>query len=176
MPSSALPEHLNDPEEIENSFPDDSQFGNTTWYGRLYRWYNKETKTWFAFSYRCTEWWAKWRMTPKVLFAVKGTGPWRLEFADKGENEITTETVIVNSAFAYGAYLSRIQYYTRWHFALQWPLMVSWHFYPRAADVPTWMARRPELDGKLWFFYWNHFDADLVYWMITSLFIGRNWK
>lgn len=168
MPKSALPEHLQD---IENNFPDDEQFGTNTWYGRLYCWYQKTTKTWFAFSYRCTEWWAKWRKYPKVLFAIGDNYPWRME----GINE----TVRLNPKSAnieQGMYLSRVQYYKRWHIAVQWPLMVSFHFYPNASDVPHLGEPRHDLDGKLWFGYWNHYDADNVYWMFTSIYLGKNWK
>lgn len=172
MPKSALPEHLNDPEEIENAFPDDSQYSAYGFVGRLYRWYNKKTKTWFAFSYRCTEWWAKWRTTPKILFSVGGNGPWRYE---TGAGEYLLDALQTGS-FAESAYLSRCQYYKRWHIAIQWPLMISAHFYPKEADVPQSYKERESVDGKLWFFYWNHFDADLVYWMVTSLYLGRNWK
>jgi len=176
MPRSALPPHLNDPEEIENAFPDDSQFGTDAWYGRLYCWYNKKTKTWFAFSYRCTESWARWRKYPVILFALKGKGPWRVE----GENGDRPVAIKVNQPWYRFSlkeeYLSRIQYWTRWHVAIQWPLMISFHFYVKASDVPVYGEPRPELDGKLWFAYWNHFDADLVYWMITSAYLGRNWK
>lgn len=180
MPISAMPEHLNSEEEIDGAFPDDEQFGTTTWYGRLYRWYNKSTKTLFAFSYRCHEWWAKTHLYPKVLFAVKGKGPFRFEneMGDYVGEHPRSNTVA-------GGYLSRIQYYTRWHFAIQltvWskiPLivpMISFHWYPKAADVPVVDQPRPELDGKLWFGYWGHFDADLVHWLITSGYLGRNWK
>ena len=186
MPRSAMPEHLNDPEEIENAFPDDSQFGTTSWWGRLYRWYNKETKTWFAFSYRCTEWWARWRKYPKVLLALKGDGPFRIE-TDGWDSVYDADYLLNEEMWAYRdlndmigeysqGYLSRIQYWCRWHFAIQWPLMVSFHFYPKSADVPKYGEIRPDLDGKVVFGYWNHFDADLVYWMITSGYIGRNWK
>lgn len=191
MPRSAMPEHLNSREEIENAFPDDSQFGTTSWWGRLYRWYNKETKTLFAFSYRCIEWWARWRRYPKVLFAIKSKdGYFRIETDIRGGSAdcaydaryLFNESVfhVDNSdphcdVFSEG-YLSRIQYWCRWHFAIQWPLMVSFHFYPKAADVPKYGEPRPELDGKLWFAYWGHFDADLVYWMFTSAYLGRNWK
>lgn len=186
MPLSAMPEHLNSKEEIDAAFPDDSQYG-TNWFGRLYRWYNKSTKTWFAFSYRCTEWWARWRKYPRVLFAVRSKqGVFRAEsLKGDGQNvaRVLWNTDIWLSSphdefvevFDEG-YLSRIQYWCRWHFAIQWPLMISFHFYPKAADVPKFGEPRPELDGKLWFAYWNHFDADLVYWMITSGYIGRNWK
>lgn len=166
MPRCALPEHLNDPNEIENAFPDDSQYKG--FFGRIYRWYNKKTKTWFAFSHRC-EGWLKWRKYPIVLVAIGGKGLWRYE----GE---AGELCWASASAPPGRYLSRIQYYKRWHFSIQWPLIVTFHFYPKAADVPVYGQPRPDSDGKLWFAYWNHFDADLVYWMITSGYVGRNWK
>lgn len=191
MPISAMPEHLNTPEKIDAAFPDDEQFGTKTWYGRLYRWYNKTTKTWFAFSYRCTEWWARWRKYPKVLFAIKSKdGYWRVETSIKnGSVDSRYGGRLLLNQYMYHideynddgyvlteGYLSRIQYWCRWHFAIQWPFMISFHFYPKAQDVPKYGEPRPDLDGKLWFGYWNHFDADLIYWMITSGFLGRNWK
>lgn len=166
MPLSALPEHLQD---VENHFPDDDQYG-TNWFGRLYRWYQKTTKTWFCFSYRCTEWWARWRKYPKVIFAIGGDGLWRYE---SEEMDMTSYNQLKTGN---GWYLSRVQYYKQWHFAVQWPLMVSFHRYDHADDVPIPGFPRPDSDGKLWFFYWNHFDGDLVYWMLTSIFLGRNWK
>lgn len=179
MPLSALPEHLNTKEEIDAAFPDDSQYG-TNWFGRLYQRYNKITKTWFAFSYRCTERWAKWRLYPKVLFAVGGGGPWRWECVHRAQPDIhdynTNPKTGGQPAFYY---LSRIQYYKRWHFAIQWPLIFTFHFYPKAKDVPLPSYRNRDhsnLDGKLWFGYWNHFDADLIYWMVTSVYLGRNFK
>lgn len=171
-----MPPHLDEKEEIENAFPDDSQYGNS-WFGRAYRWYQKKTKTWFAFSYRCTEWWARWRKMPIILIALRGSGLWRWE----GEN---SDGVFEAKKFLFGSlksggvpfYLSRVQYYARWHFSIQWPLMITFHFYPKAKDVPKPNEPRPELDGKLWFAYWNHFDADFVYWMFTSFFVGRTFK
>lgn len=182
MPKSALPEHLQD---VENNFPDDEQFGTKTLFGKLYRWYQKATKTTFAFSYRCTEWWAKWRKIPKVLIAVKGKGQWRFEQHNSpddvgGENWTFFGSYLPVFREFYGGdtewYLSRIQYYTRWHFAIQWPLMISFHFYFKASDVPVPGQTRPDSDGKLFYFYWNHYDADMIYWMITSIFIGFVWK
>lgn len=167
MPLDALPEHLQD---IEKNFPDDEQFGTTSFFGRLYRWYQKKTKTWFAFSYRCRAKWARWRRIPKVLLAVGGTGLWRYENED---STIVSETGLDTGEYRY---LSRIQYYKRWHFAIQWPLMISCHRYDRAEAVPKFGEPLPDLDDKLWFFYWNHFDADFIYWMVTSIFLGRSWK
>lgn len=176
MPLSAMPEHLNSQEEIDAAFPDDSQYGTDTWSGRVYKWYNKKTKTWFAFSYRCTEWWARWRKYPKVLFAIAGDGFWRFE-SENGDSTISTDGkwYILNEDFG-SDYLTRIQYYTRWHFSIQWPLMVTFHVYFKKKDVPVPGEPRQDLDDKLLFFYWNHFDADLVYWMVTSGYLGRNWK
>lgn len=188
MPISAMPGHLDSNEEIDGAFPDDEQFGTTTWYGRLYRWYNKTTKTLFAFSYRCTEWWAKTRKYPVVLFAIKGGGLFRFE-SERGEfpfaHSFNYFSIFDKKLAREDHYLSRIQYWTRWHFAIQltvWdkiPLifpMVSFHWYPKAADVPPYGQPRPELDGKLWFVYWGHFDADLIHWLLTSGYLGRNWK
>lgn len=190
MPKSALPEHINDPEEIEAAFPDDSQYGDG-WFGRFYKWTHKVSKTWFCFSYRCTEPWAKWRKYPKVLFAVKGNGPWRVE-SDIEDSLKYKQTFLINkqmyafkhlgyiddilSLESHWGYLSRIQYYTRWHFAIQWPLMFSFHVYFKAKDVPIPGELRKDTDGKLFYFYWNHFDSDLVYWMFVSLFAGLTWK
>jgi hypothetical protein len=177
MPKSALPEHLNDPDEIEAAFPDDKQYG-TGLFGRFYTWIHKVSKTWFCFSYRCTEWWAKWRKIPLVLFAARGKGVWRWESANGSGLELHDygRFIINESLTVSGFYLSRIQYYCRWHFAIQWPLMISFHFYPKASDVPVPGEPRQDLDGKLWYAYWNHFDADLVYWMFVSAFVGRTWK
>lgn len=186
MPISAMPEHLNTPEKIDKAFPDDDQYG-TNWFGRLYRWYQKGTKTWFVFSYRCTEWWAQWRKYPRVLFAARSKqGVFRAESVNgEGQNAATvlwnTDIWLSNPHDKYvevfeEGYLSRIQYWCRWHVAIQWPLMVSFHFYPKSSDVPKYGEPRPDLDGKVWFFYWNHFDADLLYWMVTSGYLGRNWK
>jgi len=173
MPKSALPEHINDPHEIEAAFPDDSQYGDS-WFGRFYKWIHKKTKTWFAFSYRCTEWWAKWRKYPKILMAIGGKGVWRVECSvgdlimDKGN--------LWNWQIGDDFYLSRIQYWKRWHLAIQWPLMLSFHVYFKAEDVLIPGELKKDTDGKLFYFYWNHFDADLVYWMFISLFIGLTWK
>jgi hypothetical protein len=171
-PRCALPEHINDPDEIDNAFPDDSQFSG--WFGRIYCWVNKKTKTWFAFSYRC-EGWLKWRKSPITLLALGGDGSWRYESYEKSEivTEMDPDDFLPRAPTFY---LSRIQYYKRWHFSIQWPLMITFHFYPKAKDVPVYGEPRPDLDGKLWFAYWGHFDADLVFWLFASAYVGRNWK
>lgn len=173
MPISAMPEHLNTREKIEAAFPDDSDFGDSL-FGRLYKRYQKFTKTWFAFSYRCTEWWAKWRPYPILLFAIGGGGAWRWEPIQPGKYDVYDFDRHADQPAFY--YLSRIQYYKRWHLAIQWPLILSLHVYFKATDVPVLGKPVPETDDKLFFFYWNHFDADMIYWMLTSVFIGLCWK
>lgn len=169
MPLSALPLHLQD---IENNFEDDDQYMNIPVFGKLYRWYQKKSKTQLCFSYRCTEWWAKWRKYPKVIFAIGDDSAWRVE----GETNIALRYNPKNVNSESILYLSRIQYYKRWHIALQWPLMLSAHCYFKAKDVPKYGEEVPDTDGKLIFLYWGHFDNDLVYWMFTSVFVGLGWK
>lgn len=49
--ASAMPDHLDEKGEIENAFPDDSQYGNS-WFGKAWRWFKKTTKVWAAFGPR----------------------------------------------------------------------------------------------------------------------------
>lgn len=175
MPKSALPPHLQD---VEASFPDDSQFGTKTLFGRAYYWFKKKTKTWHAFGPRATEWWARWREFPKTLFAVIGPGFVRFE-TETWERGIVVETfipvkdirVIRNANFG-NYYLSAIQYYLKWHIAVQWPLHIQAHVYidkiPKTREETS--ARR-----VLFFRMGARRDADKVYWC-PSLFIGLNWN
>jgi hypothetical protein len=168
LPLSAMPIHLNDPDEIENNFPDDSQYSG--WFGKIYRWYNKKTKTIFAFSYRCTEWYAKWRKYPKVLFAVRGKGKWRYE-SEIGDILMDEIRTVFNDGHT--PYLSRIQPCSKWRFAILWPLIINAHYLK--GEVPEGQPY-PDLDGRYWNFYINHFDNDLIFWMVTSVYIGANPK
>lgn len=182
MPKSALSPRLLDADNWKGTDDD-------VWY---LRWRIK-LKYLFAYGPRATEWWAKWREYPKTLFAIRSKqGVFRVE-AETWERDSAWEgqfvdTKIVNQdmwlsrphdqfveTFEQG-YLSRVQYYTRWSFQVQWPFMVAAHFYMRAADVPEYGKPRPDTDGKLWFFYiGTHRDADKVYWF-PSAYIGSNWK
>lgn len=156
MPRSALPKKLQD---VENNFPDDDQFMHIPIIGPVYRWVNKVTKTWFAFSNRCPEKWAKWRRFPKTLVAIGDRdGVWRYE----GKEVYLSRSPKFNTHNR-NIYHSRIQYFMNWHIIIQWPFMISISYTPKDKKDP-------------WYFYWNHFDADEVYWMVTSMFIGRGWK
>lgn len=123
----------------------------------------------FAFGPRSSHWLCKWRRFPKILFKMKGTGVWRYE-ADE-----TAEEIQLNRT----PYLSRIQYYCRWHIQITWPLMVAFHFYFKPSSVlqpgqPNW--GETNTDGKLFYFYiGTHRDSDVVYWF-PSAFLGFVWK
>lgn len=169
MPISAMPEWIKDQAEGTN----------TDWNNPIQKYWHK---SWFAYGPRATEWWAKWREVPKTLFAVFGEGFTRFETEtwdrDSGDDmTISTDRrwYILDGDFG-NYYLSRIQYYLRWHVQFQWPLMVAFHVYPKAEDVPVPGQPRPNTDGKLWFFYFGaHRDPDKVYWF-PSAYLGRNWK
>jgi hypothetical protein len=168
MPRCAMPEHLNDKEEIENAFPDDSQYKG--WFGRLYTRFQKSTKTWFAFSFRCKFWPKGWKY-PKTLFAIGDKSSWRYE--QDGMDDIYSFNPYDRTE---GRYISRIQYFKRWSLVIQRPGIITFHWYPKAGDVPEPGKPLPETDGKVWFGYWGHFDGDLVYWLIKSLFLGKAFK
>ncbi len=153
MPKSALPPHLWD---VENNFPDDSQFGDT-WYGRIYRWFKKTTKTWFVFGPRATEWWARWREWPITLIAFFGEGQTRWE------NDIIVIKSTNAPIFLYNSvynkfYLSRLQSWVKWHFQVQWPLFLTGHVY---------------IKDKMWFAYVGFKrDADKIYWLSLTVGVG----
>lgn len=183
-PRCALPEHINDPDEIENAFPDDSQYSG--WFGRLWKRYNKWAKPIEAWGPRCprgiafTFWppWVmfrKWREIPKTLWAEKDSGFWRCE-AD-GKPDIWTSDddprnfLKENS----GYYLSRNQYWTRSHRQIQWPLFYCQHRYYEAGDVLP-VGHRADRDGTLTMFYIGaKRDADKVFWWIAAC-LTRNFK
>lgn len=137
MPRSALPEHLNDPSEIEAAFPDDSKSG------ALWRKFKKATKHWFVFGPFATEWWACWRELPITLFKI-GHGVWRYE-----------DDVTAFCSKPTWGYLSRVQYWMTWHIQIQWPLFLQiqlWgmQFYigfKRDQDKVYWLSL---FIGRIW--------------------------
>lgn len=170
----ALPDKLNEESEIENAFPDDSQYKG--FFGNLYRKFHKITKPWGAFGPRSKFAWARWRTTPVTILAMGGKGPWR------GEND-KEERAGNEIPFWFGWYdtspwyVSRVQYWKRWHFMVQWPLSVTFHVYWRAEDVPVYPNRPKDTTIKDMVFLYGpiHRDADVVYWLL-SFFPGGAWK
>lgn len=200
---SALPDHLDDQEEIDNAFPDDDENGP------IIRWLKKQTKHWFAFGPRSPNgvagmiapiaflvwtvghfafgwhwtWWAlwpiypvlrKWRKKPFVIFAVCGKGSWRLEKLSGGQASAPGQ-VFLWTDLEGEYYFSRVQPWTRWHFAVLWPLAIQWRIFFRAKDViPT--GQNGDTDKKSWFTYLiTHFDGDWVFWC-PSAYTGGNSK
>jgi hypothetical protein len=150
----------------------------------------------FAYGPRATEWWAKWREYPKTLIAFFGKGQarfesetwkrdssfdsaWPTSYLFNKEVQIFSQSQIVDNTLTwvvYSGYLSAIQYYTRWHFAIQWPFHIQFHFYFKASDVPVYGVPRPKLDGKLFYFRFGaRRDGDKIFWF-PSFFAGLTWN
>lgn len=107
----------------------------------------------------------KWRSIPIVLFGVKSDeGSWRFEknkAEDKWDNRTTPREFLKENP---GYYLSRIQPWTRAHFALHWPLMISWNVYWRESDVQK-PGEKKDVDGKVFSGYKGfHYDRDGIFW------------
>jgi hypothetical protein len=162
MPWSALPPHIDNP----------SEWGGTDWDTRYQRWMLK-FKGIFAFGPRATEWWAKWRELPIVLFCFKVGGAWRWEASD-GSFELQSNGEQPSTS----TYLSTIQYWSRAHIAVQWPLHLTFHVYWNEKDVPK-PFERPRKDCSIrhmiFFRFGARRDADRVYWF-PAIFFGGNWN
>lgn len=171
MPKSALSPRLLDASNWVGTDDD-------VWYMR----WRIKLKYMFAYGPRATEFWAKWREYPKTLFACFGKGSVRFE-TETWERDSASElvivddtvTTIINKDFG-NYYLSLIQYYCRWNFAVQWPFHIQFHFYFKQKDVPRPGESRGNLDNKLFFFRAGaRRDGDKVYWF-PSVFIGLTWN
>jgi len=205
---SGLPPHLNDQEEIDKAFPDDSQFGG--WFGRLYKWWSKTTKSWEAFSWRSPKgiafayilfpgfyllpflvwftgwsWWylfpigvipvaRQWRKVPKILFAIKGDGVWRFEADGKPDlwSHLDDPKEYLKEHPDY--YLSRMQLWSDWHIAIQWPIFFSYHIYdiPDTAIKP---GKKENRDGEITTAYAGAKRDTDCFWFV-SFFAGENFK
>lgn len=165
---TALPDHLNSKEKIAKAFPDDSQYNGM--FGNLWRIFKKKIKPHIAFGPRDVHWYHRWREFPLTLFAVFGNGLSRWE-SSTGILTIKSPAAMVLLYQPWTLYLSRCQYWCKWHFQLQWPLFVAFHYY--FDDVPNIPH---EADGRMVYFYFGaKRDADKVYWF-PAMFFGFGWK
>ncbi len=167
MPWSAVPPHLNphiNPDAWKGTDQD-------VWWKR----WLIPFKGWMAFGPRATEKWAKFREYPWLLFAAKGKGYFRWENTDGSWETIDTPQKIGQQTFDWtgaAVYLSRSQYWTKWHIQLQWPLFIAFHIYWRLRDVPSFPDRpREDLSILHMFQFQIGFkrDADRVYWLTAGL-------
>jgi hypothetical protein len=121
----------------------------------------------------------QWRQYPMTLFAAGGGGQFRME-NDDGSKERTTPIQIIFFKDFSPDYLSRVQYWCRWHVQLCWPFAVRFHFYFRRSNVPIAPSRTTlsgeSTDNKLMFMYrgWDR-DGDSVFWG-DGAFLGQVWK
>lgn len=174
MPWSALPEHLNSPEKWKGTDHDQ-------WWGSRWLLY---IKGWFAFGPRAKESWARWREWPTTLFACFGEGPTRFETETWERGSERQMVQYTGNLFAYKPpkilrtpwYLSRLQLYTRWHFQIQWPFLIAFHWYFNKNDVLKYTGEKQSVKGKWIYGYFGaHRDTD-KYYMVCSAYLGTNSK
>lgn len=144
-------------------------------------------KGWYAFGPLARQRWviggmpplpllAKWREYPIVLFGIFGPGKMRFEDSLTTRDRVEPVRTLVwyNPEKKDKMFLTRVQYYCRWHFFLQWPLYLNFHWYRKKEYVPT-HPNHENLDGKLIRFYMGaKRDGTPVYWF-TALHLGLNW-
>jgi hypothetical protein len=163
----SLPYHLRSVEAWKGTDHD-------TWW---MRWFIPVKLRYLCFGPRDSHYWHRWREWPICVLLKCGKGPIR------HENDIIDYAVPRSHLLwykSYGDYVSRIQYWTRWHIQLQWPFFVAFHVYFRGKDVPEYPSHvTPEgknTDNRLFYFYFGaHRDSDKIYW-IPSVFLGLTWK
>lgn len=150
MTKSALPERLQQ----------DSNWVGTDWDTKWQRWMIP-FKAVFAYGPRAKEWWARWKTPPKILLRIGDKNGWRWEM----------------DPLSMCTYVSRVQYFKRWHFAIHWPLLVTFHCYFKKKGVPmAGDVLGDRLSNTLFYCYFGaHYDQDGVYWM-PSVYVGLTWK
>lgn len=155
-PWEDLPDHIDSPEEWAGK--DDDQHWYTAW--------RKKLKGWFF--YRPGRFFRKWPITVLAFF---GKGSVRFEndwFAVRGP----AESIGWHDSASNEFYLSRVQYFCRWHFQLQWPLFIAAHFYWNAEDVASYPIKS-KLKG--WMLYAGVKRDTDGYWF-PAIYIGTSFK
>lgn len=178
---SGLPDKLKDPKAWEGK--DDDQHFYTRW--------RKHVKGWFAFSWRSpagialtvmtliAPFWAvpvqrQWDGVPKVIWAEKGPGYWRLEADGKPDLWTDQENPKQFLKENPGYYVSRIQLWTEHHQAVQWPIFYSFHKYNDPKDVIP-LGTKEDRDGRIKMAYFGAKKDPDTYWF-PSFFAGENFK
>ncbi len=178
MTLSALPPRLQSDENWKGTDDD-------VWYMR----WRIHLKYLFAYGPRATELWARWREWPITVFAVRSKkGSFRTETEtydrDSSREDYNNNTSFflednVRLVFWQGkqreivrGYLSAIQYWTKWHFQLQWPFFIALHFY--IDSVPVY-PDHGENKRVFYFRFGARRDADKIYWL-PSFYLGGVWN
>jgi len=114
----------------------------------------------------------KWREMPILLFGKNGRGFTRYE--NSNGSQFGRSLWCLNSNENY--YLSRIQPWCRWHFAIQWPLHIIFHVYWKEEYVNEYPNyNRNENIGRMFYIAVGCLrDADKVYFW-PHLVIGGKW-
>lgn len=145
---------------------------NASWFMRL----KKRIQYWLAIGPRGKHWYCKTRELPKTLFAVRGKGLWRLENTD-GSNisPLGWRIIWFGSPKIFPThYLSRIQCWCQFHFAIQWPLFVQFHFIWKKEDVPSYPIYRSDFGIKKMVNAHAGYKKDGDRWHILTAFCGGN--
>lgn len=145
-----LPEHINSPEEWNGK--DDDKHWYTKW--------KKLVKALFAYHWKEWHWFGRIRKNPITLLAFFGEGE------SRWENDILAIRSVNKPIFFYnpgktGFYLSRVQYWTKWHLQLQWPLFIccSWKV-NKTLTIGGYLGFKRDTDA-----YWA-----------PSLWVGKGYK
>jgi hypothetical protein len=162
---SALPEHLRTKEAWAKT-------DQNVWYKR---WWIMFRLKYLTFAPRATERYAKWRDCPKILFAWRGNGLWRVE-EKTGKERIGMDENTLHSR-PDGYFLSRIQPFTRFHVAIHWPLLITWSVFwkPVHEEFDAHKYKKRTIKELFCGYLGAKYDpVDQVY--FVSLFAGGSWE
>ena len=133
-----------------------------------------KVQVWFTGGPRVPSGFWKFRELPKVLFMCWSQNSGQLRYENTDGTKIKTQTMLIVEAPNF--YLSRIQPWTRWHFALMWPLALHWSIIWRAKDVVTYPTYKSDFGitkGFMGYLGWIR-DSDRIY--KPKCFLGGNFE
>jgi hypothetical protein len=160
----------------KSAYPTGYKLGkdNQSW---LMRQKNK-VQVWFTGGPRVPSGFWKFRELPRTLILLSGNGDLRYENTDG--TVITclckTKAGVLFNMEPTACYLSRIQPWTRFHFALMWPLAIHWSLIWRSRDVVKYPKYQSVFGIKKMFagyLGWVR-DSDKIY--KPKFFVGGNFE
>lgn len=163
MTLSALPERLRDKSHWINT-------DQHVWY--KWWWITFKLK-YLSFSWRATEWWARCREYPIVLFAWFGEGTQRWESSD-GEEQLSLPNGLSFLPGPGKVYLSRIQPWSRFAIYLSYPLFFHFHIFWKSKDVMVYPHKDSDhLTIKKYFEIAGGFKRDGDCYWLTAYIGGK---